>query len=83
MVPDEAVVTVNYRFAPDCSSEEAVARVRRWFAPFEVTVTDLAPAARPGLNTPVARQFVEAVTGRAWADLVGEGLVAGGQLRAR
>nr|WP_100349154.1 succinyl-diaminopimelate desuccinylase [Luteimicrobium subarcticum] len=61
VVPDRCVVTVNYRFAPSRSVEDAVAHVREVFEGFEVTVTDAAPGARPGLDTGVARDFVRAI----------------------
>jgi len=61
VVPDEAVVTVNYRFAPDSSGEQAVARIRELFGGYEVTITDLADGARPGLDDPLAQAFVAAV----------------------
>lgn len=61
VVPDECVVTVNHRFAPSRSTDEAVAHVRELFEGFDVRVVDLAPGARPGLEAPLARQFVEAV----------------------
>ncbi len=61
VLPDECVVEVNHRFAPDRSSEEAEAFVRDVFAGFEVTLTDLGPAALPGLDRPAARAFVAAV----------------------
>lgn len=67
VIPDECVVTVNHRFAPDRSPEEAVAHVRELFDGFEVTVVDLAPGARPGLDHPAAAGFaraVQALTGR-------------------
>ncbi|MFF5263145.1 succinyl-diaminopimelate desuccinylase [Actinomadura viridis] len=60
VIPDECVVTVNYRFAPDKSLEEAESYVREVFAGFEVAVVDAAPAARPGLTHPAAAAFVEA-----------------------
>jgi succinyl-diaminopimelate desuccinylase len=63
VLPDEAVVTVNYRFAPDRSEAEALAFVREFFDGFEVTVTDSAPGALPGLHLPAARAFVDAVGG--------------------
>jgi succinyl-diaminopimelate desuccinylase len=69
VIPDECVVTVNYRFAPDKSAGEAEAHLREVFAGFEVTVTDAAPAARPGLEHPAAAAFVEAVGGRPRAKL--------------
>lgn len=58
VIPDECVVTVNYRFAPDKSPADAEAYLRRVFAGFEVTVTDAASAARPGLTHPAAAAFV-------------------------
>ena len=63
VVPDECVVEVNYRFAPDRSEAEAEAFVREFFTGFEVTLTDSAPGALPGLDRPAATAFVEAVGG--------------------
>lgn len=63
VIPDRAVATLNYRFAPDTSIEQAEAHVRELLAdlPVEVTVTDAAPGALPGLDTPAARQVLEAL----------------------
>lgn len=61
VVPDECVVTVNYRFAPDRSGAEAEAHIRELFAGYEVTLTDLAEGARPGLDDPLAQAFVAAI----------------------
>jgi succinyl-diaminopimelate desuccinylase len=61
VIPDECTVTVNYRFAPDRSEEEAVAHVREVFAGYEVEITDSAPAARPGLSHPAAAALLAAV----------------------
>ncbi len=61
VVPDECVVSVNYRFAPDRSEAEALAHVEELFAAYDVTVTDTAPGALPGLGVPAAAAFVEAV----------------------
>jgi succinyl-diaminopimelate desuccinylase len=58
VIPDECVVTVNYRFAPSRSGEKAEAMLRDFFAGYEVRVTDLAVGARPGLNTPQAQAFM-------------------------
>jgi succinyl-diaminopimelate desuccinylase len=74
IVPDECVVTVNYRFAPDRSGAEAEAHLREIFAGFEVTLTDLAPGARPGLDAPLARRFAAVVGGQpqpkfGWTDV--------------
>ncbi|MBI2244688.1 MAG: succinyl-diaminopimelate desuccinylase [Nocardioides sp.] len=74
VVPDECVVAVNYRFAPDRSEAEAEAFVREFFAGFDVTVTDSAPGALPGLDRPAAKAFVDAVGGEVnpkfgWTDV--------------
>jgi len=61
VIPDECVVTVNYRFAPDRSLQQARAHVREVFDGFEVSVVDEADAARPGLDQPAAAAFVEAI----------------------
>jgi succinyl-diaminopimelate desuccinylase len=69
VIPDECVVSVNYRFAPDRSADEAAAHVREVFAGFEVEVTDVAGGARPGLSQPAAASFVAAVGGQPRAKL--------------
>jgi succinyl-diaminopimelate desuccinylase len=61
VVPDEAVVTVNYRFAPDRSEEQAHQHLQETFEGFGLTVTDSAPGALPGLSHPAAAAFVAAV----------------------
>lgn len=74
VVPDACVVTVNYRFAPSRSVEEAEAHLRELFEGYEVVLTDAAPGARPGLDDPAAQQFaavVLAVTGGAPAPKYG------------
>ncbi|RRO15569.1 succinyl-diaminopimelate desuccinylase [Saccharopolyspora rhizosphaerae] len=60
VVPDSCVVTVNHRFAPDKSAEQAEAELREIFAGYEVTVTDLSAGALPGLTSPAAAELVEA-----------------------
>ena len=60
VVPDACAVTVNFRFAPDRSPEQALAHVREVFAGFELEVTDSAPGALPGLAAPAAAEFVAA-----------------------
>jgi succinyl-diaminopimelate desuccinylase len=69
VIPDECVVSVNYRFAPDLSADQAAAHVREVFTGFEVRVTDVAGGARPGLSRPAAASFVAAVGGRPRAKL--------------
>ncbi len=63
VLPDACTVTVNYRFAPDRSVEEAEAFLRDFFAGHAVIVTDASPGALPGLTKPAARAFLEAVGG--------------------
>lgn len=63
VVPDECVVTVNFRFAPSRSVAEAEQHVRDLFTGFAVTLTDAAPGARPGLDDPLAADFAAAVLG--------------------
>jgi succinyl-diaminopimelate desuccinylase len=63
VLPDECRVTVNHRFAPDRSEEEALAWVREFFAGHEIEVTDSSPGALPGLGLPAAKAFVDAVGG--------------------
>lgn len=74
VIPDECIVEVNYRFAPDRSEEAAEAFVREFFDGFEVRVTDSAPGALPGLELPAAKAFVAAVGGEVnpkfgWTDV--------------
>ena len=61
VIPDEAALTVNYRFAPDKHVEQALAHVAEVFAGFDVVVTDSAEGARPGLTAALALDFVAAV----------------------
>jgi succinyl-diaminopimelate desuccinylase len=69
VIPDECVVTVNYRFAPHLSPAGAETYLRELFRGFEVTVVDAAPGARPGLTHPAAAAFVDATGGVARAKL--------------
>lgn len=63
VIPDRARVTINHRFAPDRSSQEAEAHVRAVLAPVledgdEVEVVDLASAAAPSLTHPVLASLI-------------------------
>jgi len=74
VIPDEAVLTVNYRFAPDKSEAEAEAHVRSVFSGFDVVVVDSVAGARPGLTSAIAAEFVAAVGGEpqpkyGWTDV--------------
>ncbi|MCZ8377422.1 succinyl-diaminopimelate desuccinylase [Mycobacterium sp. CPCC 205372] len=70
VIPDAASVTVNFRFAPDRSVEQALAHVHEILDGLDVRIdqTDAAPGALPGLGQPAAAKLVEA---------------AGGQVRAK
>lgn len=79
VIPDLATLEINYRFAPDSTGAQAVERVEGLLAEcglegIEIQVTDLAEGARPGLDAPLAREFVRAVGGTAkpkygWTDV--------------
>jgi len=61
VIPDECVVTVNHRFAPDRTLAQAKAHVEEVFDGYEVVFIDEADAARPGLDQTAAAAFVAAV----------------------
>ncbi|WP_234659383.1 succinyl-diaminopimelate desuccinylase [Agromyces marinus] len=74
VIPDDAVLTLNYRFAPSRSVAEATEYVRALFPEYELTVTDASEGARPGLDDPLAQEFVRAVGAEArpkygWTDV--------------
>jgi succinyl-diaminopimelate desuccinylase len=74
VIPDECVVSVNYRFAPDRSPMRAEQFVRDFFVGYDVRVTDIAPGALPGLAQPSVRAFADAVGGQVnpkfgWTDV--------------
>lgn len=63
VVPDTATVTVNHRFAPDRSPDQAEEYVRSIVSPFmedgdSFEVTDMSPAARPDLHHPLMAAFI-------------------------
>ncbi|KUH76715.1 succinyl-diaminopimelate desuccinylase [Mycolicibacterium novocastrense] len=70
VIPDAASVSVNFRFAPDRSVDEALNHVREVFDGLDVGIelTDAAAGALPGLTEPAAAALVAA---------------AGGQVRAK
>ena len=74
VIPPKATLTVNYRFAPDKTTDEALAHLRDVFSGREFRIDDLSPAARPGLDAALAQEFVQAVGGEArpkygWTDV--------------
>ena len=69
-------MTVNFRFAPDRTVEQAFAHVREVFDGLDVGIelTDAADGALPGLNNPAAAALVAAADGRVrakfgWTDV--------------
>ncbi|HEV7719780.1 MAG TPA: succinyl-diaminopimelate desuccinylase, partial [Iamia sp.] len=79
VVPDLAVVTLNHRFAPDRTVDEAVAWVQSVVAPFldegdEVVLVDAAPAAAPAADHPrlarvIADHGLEVRAKLGWTDV--------------
>ena len=65
VIPDAATLTVNFRFAPDRTTEAALNHVREVFDGLEVEVaqTDAAAGALPGLHHPAAAALVDAADG--------------------
>jgi succinyl-diaminopimelate desuccinylase len=63
VIPDECVVSVNYRFAPSRTAAEGEAHLREVFAGYDLTVIDAVDGALPGLAHPAAVAFVAAVGG--------------------
>ncbi|MCH8570161.1 succinyl-diaminopimelate desuccinylase [Nesterenkonia sp. AY15] len=79
VIPDSTVVEINYRFAPDKTEEQAHTHVREVLAEAGIgaaqqKVTDSSAAARPGLDHPAAKAFIDAVGGEpmpkyGWTDV--------------
>lgn len=63
VIPDECTVTVNYRFAPHRSEEQALAHLREVLDVPSATwhVVDSAAGARPGLDQPAVQEFMAAM----------------------
>lgn len=70
VVPDMASVTLNHRFAPDRSPEEAEAHVRSVVGEVDsFEVTDMADAAPPSLGHPLLHAVLAASGGQAYGKL--------------
>lgn len=74
VIPDECVVTVNFRFAPDRAGADAVDAIAAGFQGFDVQVLDQADGALPGLAHAAAADFVAAAGGKVqgklgWTDV--------------
>lgn len=66
VVPERCTITVNYRYAPDKTEDQAVAHVHEVLhnsgvEGLTIKVVDHGASCRPGLDSPIARAFVEAV----------------------
>lgn len=61
VIPDLCEIEVNFRFAPSRDGAEATQHVCDVFDGFDVEIVDLATGARPGLDAPLAQQFIAAV----------------------
>lgn len=80
-LPDEAILKVNFRFAPNRSVDEAMAHFREVLglaeiseADLTVDVEDISPGALPGLHAPAAQELVAIAGGVAkpkfgWTDV--------------
>lgn len=75
VVPDRAELLVNHRFAPDKTSEEAIAFLLELLGdPDEHELTDLSPAAPPGVDHPLLaavrdRSGLEVKAKLGWTDV--------------
>ena len=74
VIPDAASLQINYRFAPNKTAAEAIEAMNDLFLDFDLTVVDQAEGARPGLDDPVAADFVRSVRAEAkpkygWTDV--------------
>jgi len=61
VIPDECIVTTNYRFAPNRSLHEATNHIEELFSGFEVRVVDAAPGAMPGITGELGTEFVKSM----------------------
>jgi succinyl-diaminopimelate desuccinylase len=61
VIPDACTVTVNFRFAPDRTLDQAAEHVREVFTGYDVEIVDGAPGALPGLSAPAGAAFIGAV----------------------
>ncbi|AKK10826.1 succinyl-diaminopimelate desuccinylase [Corynebacterium uterequi] len=77
-IPDEATATINFRFAPDRSVDEALSHLNEVLAIddelISVEIDDAVPGALPGLSQPAAAGLVAATGGRfrakfGWTDV--------------
>jgi succinyl-diaminopimelate desuccinylase len=61
VIPDQCDIEVNFRFSPHRTQAQAEAHVREVLDGYEITVTDTAPGALPGLESAAAQDFLASV----------------------
>lgn len=79
VIPEAAELQVNFRFAPDRSTDQALAHLYQFlrleeFDGVTATLIDTLPAAPPGLESPVVAELLAAVDGKfrakhGWTDV--------------
>jgi succinyl-diaminopimelate desuccinylase len=74
VIPDEAVLEVNFRYAPNRSSSDAEKFVKEYFKGYDVTIVDNASGALPGLDRPALQSLITLVGGNVapkygWTDV--------------
>ncbi|MEY4311685.1 MAG: hypothetical protein RLZZ571_455 [Actinomycetota bacterium] len=74
VIPDEALLEVNFRYAPNRSSSDAEKFVKEYFNGYDVTVVDNAAGALPGLDRPALQNLISLVGGNVapkygWTDV--------------
>lgn len=61
VVPDSVSVSINHRFAPDTSIDQATTNMKNLFKDFNFLLVDAANAAPTGLSNPVIKDFVSSI----------------------
>ena len=61
VVPDSVSVSINHRFAPDTSIDQATSNMKNLFKDFNFLLVDAANAAPTGLNNPLIKEFVSSI----------------------
>ncbi|MDR1432130.1 MAG: succinyl-diaminopimelate desuccinylase [Propionibacteriaceae bacterium] len=74
VIPDECVITINFRFAPDRDEADAKAFIAQTFTGYVPEYIDFAPGARPGLDRGISKDFAETIGGKVspkygWTDV--------------
>ncbi len=74
VIPDQATLEVNYRYAPSTNAQDAEVHVREVFTGYLVEVVDNAAGAMPGLERPSLQNLINRVDGQVapkfgWTDV--------------